>query len=301
VRPESVVVYTTWYPGVERYLEAWGRSVCAQTDSSFRLVVGVDRIAPDPWVSRLRLDAQTRFVMAPAGASPARVRQMALEGLVEDADAIVFVDSDDILEPSRVAAARIGLETSDVVACALRLADEIGADIGETFGPPADTDAAADLPRYNVFGLSNSAYKTATLRACLPIPDACVLIDWLLATRAWAFGAQLAFDATPHMIYRQGATSATRVSPPFTTQQVLEATDLVLGHYRIVLDSPPALPVGPAIAISAARDRAERFRQALSESPDALSRYVDALNALPPRRVWWWTVANPDLEHLWMN
>lgn len=298
---ERLVVYTTWYPGVEPYLDAWGRSLRAQTDPFFRLVVGVDGISPGEWVSRLGLDGRARWVIAPSGASPARVRQTALERVIEDADEVVFVDSDDILEPSRVAAAREGLAAFDVVGCALKLADETGADLGETFGPAAGNDVAADLPHYNVFGFSNSAYRTGTLRACLPIPDGCVLIDWLLATRAWAFGARLAFDATPRMIYRQGASSATRVSPPFSPRRVLEATDLVLGHYRIALENPPALPTAAAASLSAARDRAERFRGAVLDSPETLARYVDALNDLPPRLVWWWPVANPELEHLWMN
>lgn len=301
MRGDRLVVYTTWYPGIEPYLGEWGRSVRAQTDQSFLLVVGLDRIEPGRWASRLGLDAGTRWVTAPAGASPARVRQTALETVVGDADSIVFVDSDDILEPGRVAAARVGLVASDVVACALRLADETGTEVGETFGPAADTDAAADLPRYNVFGLSNSAYRAEALRACLPIPDTCVLIDWLLATRAWAFGARMAFDATPHMVYRQGAARATRVTPPFEGAQVLEATKLVLGHYRIVLGHPPTLPVVQFDSLVSARDRAERFHKAVSDSPRTLSRYVDALNALPPRRIWWWAVANPQLEHLWMN
>jgi hypothetical protein len=51
----------------------------------------------------------------------------------------------------------------------------------------------------------------------------------------------------------------------------------------------------------AARDRAERFHRAVSGSPEMLARYVVALNELPPRLVWWWAVANPELEHLWTN
>ncbi|HEX7579047.1 MAG TPA: hypothetical protein VF580_03540 [Thermoanaerobaculia bacterium] len=298
---DRLVVYTTWYPGVEPYLDAWGSSVREQTDLSFRLVVGVDGITPGEWVSRLGLDSRTRWVMAPAGASPARVRQTALESVVEDADEVVLVDSDDILEPSRVAAAREGLAKSDVVGCALKLADETGAELGGTFGPAAESDAAADLPHHNVFGLSNSAYRVATLRSCLPIPDGCALVDWLLATRAWAFGARLAFDSTPRMVYRQGVSSATRVSPPFSGRHVLAATDLVLGHYHVALENPPALPAAPTAALVAARDRAERFRQVISDSPETLGRYVAALNELPPRLVWWWAVANPELEHLWMN
>lgn len=296
---ERLAVYTTWYPGVEVHLDAWARSLRGQTDPVFRLVVGVDRIEPGPWVSRLGLGPETRCVMAESGASPARVRQTGLERALEDADAIVLVDSDDILEPSRVAAARDRLESSDVVACALRLADASGTELGETFGTEAARDADHGLPQYNVFGLSNSAYRAATLRACLPIPDACQLIDWLLATRAWARGARMSFDVTPRMIYRQGSASATRVSPPFSPDQVLRATELVLGHYVMLLEGPHALPTGPTRAIVAARDRAERFRRAVSGSPEALSRYVDALNRLPPRYVWWWTVANPELEAIW--
>ena len=162
-----------------------------------------------------------------------------------DADAVVFVDSDDILDPSRVAAAREALATADVVGCALRLADETGAELGAIFGPAGGALVAADLPRTNVFGLSNSAYRVATLRSCLPIPDACALVDWLLATRAWAFGARLAFDSTPRMVYRQGAASATRVSPPFDARHVLAATDLVLGHYRVALESSAGPAGGP--------------------------------------------------------
>lgn len=298
---DRLVVYTTWYPGVEPYLDAWGKSMRAQTDASFRLVVGVDRIAAGEWAVRLGLGERTRWVVAPAGASPARVRQTALESVVEGADEVVFVDSDDILEPSRVAAAREGLAAADVVGCALKLADESGAELGGTFGPAAETDAAADLPRHNVFGLSNSAYRAGTLRSCLPIPDGCALVDWLLATRAWAFGARMAFDATPRMVYRQCASSATRVSPPFSGRHVLAATDLVLGHYAVALGNPPALPAAPTAALAAARERAARFRRVVCESPRTLARYVAALNELPPRLVWWWAVANPELEHLWMT
>ena len=301
MRVDRLVVYTTWYPGVEPYLDSWGRSMRAQTDPAFRLVVGVDGMRAAEWVVRLGLDDRTQCVPASPGASPARVRQAALDRVIEDADEVVFVDSDDILDPSRVAAAREGLRTSDVVGCGLTLADESGAALGGVFGPPAGTDAGAELPHTNVFGLSNSAYRVATLRSCLPIPDDCVLVDWLLATRAWAFGARLAFDPTPRMFYRQSASSATRVSPPFHERNVRAATDLVLGHYRIALENPPALPVAPRAALESARERAERFRRAISGSPVILSRYVAALNELPPRLVWWWAVANPELEHLWMN
>jgi hypothetical protein len=43
------------------------------------------------------------------------------------------------------------------------------------------------------------------------------------------------------------------------------------------------------------------FAEAIRRSPATLRRYTEALNALPPKYVWWWLVANPDLENVWKN
>jgi glycosyltransferase involved in cell wall biosynthesis len=299
LRSEELVVYTTWYSGLDAVIEEWGRSVKAQTDTNFELVVGVDGVSPEPWVARMDLHQRVRWFSAPGGASPARVRQVALQRIVEQASAVVFVDSDDILDESRVAAAREGLAGAEVVACGVRLADATGRILGGVLGPSDGPDPVTDLPYHNVFGLSNTAYRSATLRACLPIPDDCVLIDWLLATRAWGHRATMMFDTTPRMTYRQGAESPTRVSPPYTEDQVLKATDLVLGHYALVLRGARALPAATAAALESAHRRAVRFRNIVSGSREMLSRYVEALNRLAPRYVWWWAVANPELENLW--
>ena len=72
--------------------------------------------------------------IARPGDTPARLRQRALAEMVTSYDRIVFVDADDLLQHSRVAAAREALATCDVVGCALRLIDERGVDMGVTFG-----------------------------------------------------------------------------------------------------------------------------------------------------------------------
>ena len=45
----------------------------------------------------------------------------------------------------------------------------------------------------------------------------------------------------------------------------------------------------------------EQFARWSSESEVALERYVTQLNALPRRYLWWWSVAHPELEHLWSH
>ena len=96
------------------------------------------------------------------------------------------------------------------------------------------------LPRTNAFGLSNTAYRSDVLRACLPIPAAAALVDWYLITMAWLQGARLAFDPTPRMDYRQHGANMARIRSPFTAERVRADTALVREHFRLVLDGLPA-------------------------------------------------------------
>jgi hypothetical protein len=315
MRAERLAVYTTVHPGCERYLASWCDSVRQQTDRDFDLWIGLDALAPAACptlpMSPAQLEAEVgtsipvHWVIARPGDTPARLRQRALADMVTAYDRIVLVDADDLLHRSRVAAARDALATCDVVGCALRLIDERGVDLGQAFGinsaEPADRDLSALLPRGNVFGLSNSAYRASVLARCLPVPADCVLTDWLLASRALALGARLAWDDAPRMGYRQYANNCARVVPPFTAQGVLTAAALVAQHYRLLLDGAWDWPKGTRAPFEAARGRAQAFLAAMRASPECLDRYVAALNRLPPKYVWWWTVAHPDLEDLWTS
>lgn len=298
---DGVAVYTTVYPGVEKYLAGWYRSVVAQTDREFDICVAIDALDRDEVLAAFGADeGEVRFVSS-AGGSPAGIRQSAIEQLVDEYSLIVFSDSDDLLFPERVASARAALASCDVIGCALRVVDDDERDLGIEFGPAADVDLGSLLLRNNVFGLSNSAYRSGTLGRALPIPHDCVCIDWLLATRAWATGAVLRFDGTPQMAYRQYAENTARVLLPFTTEHVLVAAERVLDHYRCVLDAGWQLPFAARAALEAARAQVASFHCTVSRSADALARYVDALNQLTPTYVWWWCVAHPHLEETWRN
>jgi hypothetical protein len=299
-----LAVYTTWYPGVERFLPEWSRSLVDQTDRNFALWVGVDGLEFRSVAEPLGGLSETHWVIAEPGDTPARVRERALVRIVQDYPAVVFVDSDDVLMPSRVAAARAALEKHDVAGCALKIVDEDGKDLGVRvrFGPPAGVEWAELLPRHNVFGLSNSAYRSDVLRRLLPLPETCILIDWLFATRAWALGYDMYFDEEPGMSYRQYGENVAKVIPPFTSTDVLRATERVRKHYDLLLDEPSwPMPASSLSLLMAARKRFTAFERFVLESPTGLASYVEALNALPPRFVWWWAIANPELEQIWMK
>jgi hypothetical protein len=289
------------YPGVEPYLQDWHASVLAQTDTAFDLCVGLDGLSPADVTRAVGMELDGRWMPAVGPTTPARVRSEAITQLVREYDAVIFVDSDDVLLPERVAAARKLLARADVTGCALDIVDQAGRPVGAQFGPPAGLTTAALLPRWNIFGLSNTAYRSDTLGACLPVPDDCVLVDWLLATRAWSNGARLEFDAAPRMRYRQYEANVAPVLQPFNGRQVLVATSRVLEHYRCMLDLQWELGPRERAALESERRRVSRFDLAVRRDSDRLDAYVTALNRLPALHVWWWQVANPELEYVWSN
>jgi hypothetical protein len=296
----ALAVYTTVYPGVERFLADWHASVRRQTDADFRLWIGLDILSVDAARAAMGADPDAAWVRGRVGDTPGSLRQRALGEIVREHSSVVLVDSDDVLHPSRVATARSMLEGCDLAGCPLRVVDELGRGVGTEFVLPSGVTPDAVFPRTNVFGLSNSAVRADLLRRCLPIPDEAVLVDWFLFTRAWLFGARLGFGHRVEMDYRQHGNNTARVRAPFKERQVIEDTERVRAHYRLVLasDLAGALPDRLAEIETAAAD-VERFHERVVEKPALLSRYVEDLNRQTTTMVWWAWVAHPSLQHLW--
>jgi hypothetical protein len=298
---DRLALYTVVYPGVEPYLSDWHQSVRQQGDQDFDLWISVDGLRRDQVIAAVGEEPDARWCFASAGSSPAALRSLVLTEMVGIYAGIVLVDSDDVLETSRVSAARAGLASADVVGCALRIADAEAQPLGPVFAPGDQSSDWGDLlARHNVFGLSNTAYRADVLRACLPLPPRTKLIDWLLALRAWSAGARLQFDPVPRMIYRQHAANTARVLPPFTEDTVLRATELVLDHYERVLGPRGGIPAERQVRLRQAWGDAQAFARRLQSGP-VRRAYLEGLNALEPRFVWWWCVANPLLEDVWKN
>jgi hypothetical protein len=299
---ERLAVYTTIYPGVEAYLQDWYRSVQAQADRDFQLWIGLDGIEADAVETAIGAHLEAVWVPSQPDNTPARIRQRSLEQIAECFDAVVLVDSDDILHPTRVAAARTALETSDLAACALRLVDHQRRDLGITFTLAGRAAQDRVLPRNNVFGFSNSTYRSELLRQCLPLPADCILIDWFLATRAWLIDARLAFDPVVRMDYRQYGANMAPIRYPVDASQVSRDTNKVLQHYRLLLASPMenALPDRWSEVQEAAAD-VQLFSERVVSQPERLEHYVRNLNALEPQVVWWWDVAQPALQWMWKD
>lgn len=295
-----LALYTTIHRASLRYLSAWYQSVLSQTDQDFGLWIGVDAIDIDVVKRAIGSDPEATWVLSSHGDAPIYIRQRALAEIARCYDGVVLVDSDDVLHPSRVASARAGLAENDVVGCALRLVDEQGADLGFKFGlqPAAVVDDV--LPRHNVLGFSNSAYRSHMLHRCLPIPSGCLAVDWFLATRAWLYGARIAFDSEVRMDYRQHRANMARVLPPFAAQQVKGDTELVRQHFRLIQSSALNGCIGDRlVTLSEVASDVEAFYERVALNGRRLADYVRVLNTLETAPMWWSCVAHPSLQYMW--
>lgn len=298
----ALAVYTTIYPGVEPYLPDWSRSLQAQTDKDFDLWIGLDQLTVEEAKRAMGYNPSATWVEAVAGDTPAQVRQRALAQIASTCEAVVLVDSDDTLRPSRVATAREMLGTASLVGCALSLVDQRGNDLGLTFTLEDGAKPEDVFPRNNIFGLSNSAFDCGLLRRCLPLPASAVLIDWYLATRAWLFGASMAFTERVQMHYRQHDANTARVAAPFTPEQVRRDTQLVRHHFALMkgISREGCMPNRLSLLDEVTAD-IEAFYRQIAAKPRVLKHYVEALNALQTAPLWWSCVAHPALQHMWTS
>jgi hypothetical protein len=297
-----LALYTTIYPGVEPYLADWHQSVRAQVDQDFQLWIGLDGIETGAVETAIGGHVEAVWVTSEPGDTPARIRQRSLARIVDDFDAVVLVDSDDILRPTRVAAARAALRSSDLNACALRLVDEHRQDLGTTLTLAEGVTPESVLPRNNVFGFSNTAYRSDLLRRCLPIPDGIALVDWFLATTAWLRGAKLTFDPVVGMEYRQYGANMAPIRFPFNVYQVSRDTQRVYKYFQLLQSWPleDVLPDRWAQVQEASAD-VQLFFETVVSQPQRLESYVRNLNTLEPQVVWWWDVAQPALQWMWKD
>jgi hypothetical protein len=301
MKRRSVALFTTLYPEGERFFDDFFRSLSCQTDRAFDLWIGLDRFPESKIEYYCSDDLSITSISRLNNETNVQLRQRALEEMIDEYRGIAFVDSDDILATSRVSEARAALDYCDVYGCSMRIVDVNGVDLSLSFNKPQNISIDSILPRFNIFGMSNTCYSSEILGKCMPFPVDCILLDWFVATRAWIHDAKMAFDPVQRMCYRQYAANTARVVPPFTEEQIVRSAELVKQHYSFILHDIPELAGSKKGIIQIASDNFEEFWSAITGSPPTLTEYVEQLNALPADHIWWSCIAHPDLESLWKS
>jgi hypothetical protein len=270
-----------------------------QSDTGFDLCIALDSLIPENVYEAVEEEFRANWYMADTGQSPSTIRINALRRISENYDIIVLVDSDDLLLPRRVERSKEYLETHDMSGCALELIDEeekpLNVSAGRKFEYSNDTLHSFLLYR-NIFGFSNTAYRSALLRRLLNNGFNSPLLDWNFATMSASLGARISFDRVPEMLYRQYGKNIARILPPFDRDIVLLSTLMVIEHLRGVLGS---MPKDLREIYEKRYNEVNFFHGRLSAAPEVCNTYIEALNTLTEERYWWSFVANPALEEIW--
>lgn len=298
----DLALYTTVHPGTRPFLKEWYESVRAQTDSQFDLWIGIDDLDVDEACAAMGVRPEANWVRAEPGDTPVQVRERTWRALIPHADAVVMVDADDVMRPRRVEHARRQISECDIGACALQLVDEEGKEIDCVMPPSKYETPEGVLPRHNIFGLSNTIYRTQVLDESLPVPKDTTLIDWYLATQAWLKGSTLSIDQTILMEYRQHNDSTLSLLPPYTKENVRRTTQAVQRHFSAVTRNLPSDPNSDRLLVfQNVREEVHQFQKRILPDDERLEKYISALNRCPPLPLWWGCVARPELSHLWNN
>lgn len=295
----KTAVCSTIYPAMMPYLSPFLQSVVSQADADFDFWLGLDGI--DAAELESFREKYPVSCISSANETIAGFRSRFLAQICDSYDAVILVDSDDILLPDRVRAAKQALQTYDTYACALRLIDQAGIDLDHCFNYHGPGNWDVELSRMNMFGFSNSAFRSDVLSRCLRIPDNVVLVDWLVISLAVASGAELCFDDTARMLYRQHSSNTAVTLPPFCPEQIVRATTLVEDHYKTLAAllsqrEPDNSSFSDQIVLRQ-RDIG-RFRVFI-EDANGLADYVGRINSLQNSFCWWEMIAHPALESLW--
>lgn len=297
-----LVIYTTVYPGVKPYLKECFDSIQNQTDMGFDLFIGSDGLTKSEVFSVVENEFKASWYFSKPGETPSEIRSNALSQVLDDYKAVILVDSDDILFPTRVEYARQYISNSDVNVCPLELVDSRGNRKGiSSWNKPevVNKNPLRFILTKNIFGFSNTTYKTDLLRQILPIHKKAKAADWYLITKAILKKAKISYDIQSRMYYRQHGNNIAPIVSPFNAKQILNASTIILNHYEVMLEDLDNNHIVIKTKIKIQKERVHRFLSSLESSEEIMNHYLEYLNSNKIVHPWWNFVAHPELEEIW--
>ena len=295
----STAIYSTIYPNVEPFLQDWIKSIRRQLDSSFTMWIGVDNYKAKCSEISSALNCKVRWVHAEIGEKPSELRRRVLLKIAVEHDNVILVDSDDMIDPTRVGSAKEQLCDADLVACSMRIVDRGGLDSGYTYKVKKDVGKQFPLLTHH-FGCSNSAWRTAVLKDCLKDGVNGPALDWMLVCRAWLQGARILGDPVVRHSYRQYGDNTALVLPPFGLRCTRTATRIVRNHLES-LNKIEMLPHPVKESLENRLQQVVDFESALKCTTPWFEDYQNALGHFEFPLSWWLFVAHPELDYLWKN
>lgn len=200
MKKSSTAFLTTVFPSCENYLDEFLESLASQTDLDFDLIIINDGFKNLTNFTKRFTTLNTIEVIS--NNSPIQNRIIGLNYVLENNyQQLIFGDSDDYFAENRVAISKEYLSKNDIVVNDLTLfsQQEKTPKIFKNI-----TFSKEDLVKKNMFGLSNTAIRTAILKDVNLNPQTKIIAyDWYMFSLLVFKGFTFKFTAKTISFYRQ--------------------------------------------------------------------------------------------------
>jgi glycosyltransferase involved in cell wall biosynthesis len=220
------------YPGVERYLPQFIRSLSNQNDKDFVLFLINDQ------VDNLRTfleDFDLPVKIQNSFGSPAKLRKTGIAWVADEKfDIVVFADADDCFSENRVLLSKGLLRNNDIIFNELLLFGKNMSKCIPMLEPRfvhGQYIGESSLLNANCLGMSNTAVRINKITDLASgIPDTVIAFDWALYVKLLNAGSRALFTKETSTYYRQHVRNI--ASPlAMTDEQILRGVNVKAEHY----------------------------------------------------------------------
>jgi len=226
-------LFSVIHPNALPYFNKYLRSLVNQTDKDFRLFLVNDGVANiENIIHRFDLDISLKAISG----TFSNIRKEGIEWVIlQGADIIIFMDSDDYFSDNRIEISKRILSSKEIVFNELMIIGENNQQphpfFGHRFKEGADF-SKDDIIHSNCMGLSNTAMNTKFItRSLSQIPDDIGAFDWAFYSLCLREGTKAVFTEQTVTYYRQYDNSFAMLNS-FTEDQILRGVKVKVYQYR---------------------------------------------------------------------
>lgn len=226
------VVCSVIYPGVEKYLKSFIKSILGQSFNSFDILIINDKC--DSSIRDIFPD-NVIWIDIDNDMSPVQVRQLLFEYCLKNCyEVAVFIDSDDLIPNDYIKILVNEIESLDFVFSEMipffKEGDYNNYPLLKNYVSLRPVEIE-DLMSRNIIGLGNSAIKVKWLRG-IELPHDIIAADWYLFSCCILNGALGRFVSTTHLYYRQTGANTVGSIHPLDNKRLMTGINAKQTHYK---------------------------------------------------------------------
>lgn len=231
----DVAIFSVVYPQAESFVCEFLDSLAKQTDKNFSLFLINDGLADiEKYLEKFDFNVQIKD----ASGLIAKLRKVGIDWVVsKGAEEIIFADSDDYFENTRVEVSKRMLAHHDIIFNELYL---VGPEISEPtlmfdkyFNNSMEIGKKHVLEG-NCMGMSNTALHTRVIpQDMASIPNDIIAFDWAFFSMCIQGGARTVFTNETKTYYRQHGNN-TAAPQCFSEKQIMRGVEVKRDHYQFL-------------------------------------------------------------------